>query len=66
MYTEEDDKVIEKFCRDRVGSTWHGLGTLAMKPREDNGVVDKKLNVYNVENLKVAGKLNLFLIMIRK
>lgn len=64
MYAEEDDKAIEELCRERVGSTWHGLGTLAMKPREDNGVVDKELNVYDVENLKVAGKSNLFLIMI--
>lgn len=66
MYTEEDNKAIEQFCRDHVASTWHGLGTLAMKPREDNGVVDKELNVYSVENLKVAGKLNLFFIIIRK
>ena len=26
-----------------------------MKPREQGGVVDAKLNVYGVENLKVAG-----------
>lgn len=37
-----------------------------MKPREDNGVVDKELNVYGVENLKVAGKSNLFLIMVQE
>ena len=26
-----------------------------MKPREEGGVVDSKLNVYGVEGLKVAG-----------
>ena len=31
------------------------LGTCAMKPREEGGVVDSKLNVYGVEGLKVAG-----------
>lgn len=61
MYTEEDDKAIEHLVRTRVASTWHGLGTAAMMPREDGGVVDKDLNVYGVANLKVAGKLNLYL-----
>jgi alcohol oxidase len=27
-----------------------------MKPREQNGVVNSKLNVYGTQNLKVAGK----------
>lgn len=27
-----------------------------MKKREDGGVVDSRLNVYGVKNLKVAGK----------
>ena len=28
-----------------------------MKPREQGGVLDPRLNVYGVENLKVAGEL---------
>ena len=32
----------------------HQLGTCAMKPREQGGVVDAKLNVYGVHGLKVA------------
>jgi len=30
-------------------------GTCAMKPRDQGGVVDERLNVYGVKNLKVAG-----------
>ena len=35
--------------------TLQQLGTCAMKPREAMGVVDPRLNVYGVRNLKVAG-----------
>ena len=35
-----------------------------MKPREKEGVVDDRLNVYGVQNLKIAG--NLFIILLRK
>ena len=30
-------------------------GTCAMKPRDQGGVVDERLNVYGIQNLKVAG-----------
>ncbi|KAK1222865.1 hypothetical protein PQX77_014287 [Marasmius sp. AFHP31] len=53
-YTEEDDKAIDHWHRQAVETTWHSLGTCAMKPREKGGVVDSKLNVYGVQNLKVA------------
>ncbi|KAF5390895.1 hypothetical protein D9757_004474 [Collybiopsis confluens] len=33
---------------------FYTLGTCAMKPRDTGGVVDPRLNVYGVENLKVA------------
>ena len=32
------------------------LGTCAMKPRAEGGVVDSKLDVYGVEGLKIAGR----------
>ncbi|KAG2153872.1 GMC oxidoreductase-domain-containing protein [Suillus clintonianus] len=54
IYTAEDDKAIEKFHRDNVQTTWHSLGTCAMKPEADGGVLDARLNVYGVSNLKVA------------
>ncbi|KAK4099141.1 GMC oxidoreductase [Parathielavia hyrcaniae] len=53
-YSAEDDAAIEKFMRENMETTWHSLGTLKMAPRENMGVVDKDLNVYGVERLKVV------------
>ncbi|KAJ8701473.1 hypothetical protein PTI98_000245 [Pleurotus ostreatus] len=54
VYSAEDDKAIDEFHQKFVATTWHSLGTCAMKPRQDGGVVDSRLNVYGVKNLKVA------------
>ena len=51
-YTKEDDDAIDDWIADHVETTWHSLGTCAMKPREQGGVVDKRLNVYGTQNLK--------------
>lgn len=53
-YSAEDDKAIEECIRMNLNTTWHSLGTCAMKPREKGGVVDKDLNVYGTRGLKVA------------
>ncbi|TVY82378.1 Alcohol oxidase [Lachnellula suecica] len=53
-YTAEDDAIIEEWIRGHVDTTWHSLGTCKMAPREDFGVVDSSLSVYDVENLKIA------------
>ncbi|KNZ73897.1 Alcohol oxidase [Termitomyces sp. J132] len=53
-YTAEDDQAIDEYHRKTVETTWHSIGTCAMKPREKGGVVDPRLNVYGVQNLKVA------------
>ncbi|KAK7436184.1 hypothetical protein VKT23_019260 [Stygiomarasmius scandens] len=53
-YTKEDDLAIDEFHREILNTAWHSLGTCAMKPRSQNGVVDSKLNVYGVEGLKVV------------
>lgn len=53
-YTEEDNAAIDDYHRLKVATTWHSLGTCAMKPRSQGGVVDSHLNVYGVQNLKVA------------
>ncbi|KIK41291.1 GMC oxidoreductase [Suillus luteus UH-Slu-Lm8-n1] len=54
IYTTEDDEAIDKFHRDYIQTSWHSLGTCAMKPESDRGVVDARLNVYGVTGLKVA------------
>ncbi|KAG2115188.1 GMC oxidoreductase-domain-containing protein [Suillus discolor] len=54
IYTAEDDEAIDRYHRGRMQTTWHSLGTCAMKPRADQGVIDSRLNVYGVTNLKVA------------
>ncbi|KAJ7045930.1 GMC oxidoreductase-domain-containing protein [Mycena alexandri] len=54
VYSAEDDKAIDTYLRQFVGTSWHSLGTCAMKPLEKGGVVDSNLNVYGVKNLKIA------------
>ncbi|KAJ7136140.1 GMC oxidoreductase-domain-containing protein [Mycena epipterygia] len=54
IYSAEDDKALDAYLRLSVQTTWHSLGTCAMKPLEQGGVVDSKLNVYGVKNLKVV------------
>ncbi|KAI0294584.1 alcohol oxidase-like protein [Russula brevipes] len=53
-YSEEDERALEAYARATVTTTWHALGTCAMKPRNQRGVVDSLLNVYGVQRLKVA------------
>lgn len=53
-YGAEDDAAIEAFVREKVGTTWHSLGTCKMGKREEGGVVDARLGVHGVEGLKLA------------
>jgi len=53
VYSKEDDGAIDAFHRRTVGTSWHSIGTCAMK-RGKGGVVDDRLNVYGVLNLKIA------------
>ncbi|EMC96378.1 hypothetical protein BAUCODRAFT_122385 [Baudoinia panamericana UAMH 10762] len=52
-YSAEDDQAIEQDLRERVGTTWHSMGTCRMGPQDEGGVVDERLNVYGVRGLKV-------------
>ncbi|OSX63205.1 hypothetical protein POSPLADRAFT_1045608 [Postia placenta MAD-698-R-SB12] len=54
QYSAADDMAIDAFHKEVVATMWHSLGTCAMKPREQGGVVDSALNVYGVKGLKVA------------
>ncbi|KAF8813189.1 alcohol oxidase [Phlegmacium glaucopus] len=53
-YSKEDDDAIDEHHRRSAETTWHSIGTCAMKPRAQGGVVDERLNVYGVQNLKIA------------
>ncbi|PPQ69811.1 hypothetical protein CVT25_009748 [Psilocybe cyanescens] len=54
VYSKEDDDAIDEYHRRNVETTWHSIGTCAMKPREQRGVVDERLNVHGIQGLKVA------------
>ncbi|RFU24646.1 hypothetical protein B7463_g11689, partial [Scytalidium lignicola] len=40
--------------KQNLGTQWHPIGTCAMLPRADRGVVDHNLKVYGVQNLRVV------------
>lgn len=54
QYSADDDKAIEQCIRETVGTTWHSISTCKMAPREENGVVDGRLNVWGTKGLKLA------------
>ncbi|EJD41712.1 hypothetical protein AURDEDRAFT_115327 [Auricularia subglabra TFB-10046 SS5] len=54
VYTAEDDEALDRWIRTTVRTMWHSMGTCAMKPQSQGGVLDPRLNVYGVEGLKVA------------
>ncbi|KIL67122.1 GMC oxidoreductase [Amanita muscaria Koide BX008] len=54
VYSKDDNEAIDQYHREKVATTWHSLGTCAMKPKENGGVVDPRLNVYGTQCLKVA------------
>ncbi|KAI0117385.1 putative GMC oxidoreductase [Daldinia grandis] len=49
-----DPDVAREYIRARSISMWHPAGTCAMLPEEKGGVVNNKLKVYGVENLRVV------------
>ena len=53
-YSNEDDAAIEEWIRGNLNTTWHSLGTCAMREKAKGGVVDADLNVYGTVGLKVA------------
>ncbi|KAK6903348.1 hypothetical protein I203_108613 [Kwoniella mangroviensis CBS 8507] len=55
-YSAEDDRVIELYVRENVATAYHSIGTCAMRGRDAMGVVDARLNVHGVKNLKVAAE----------
>jgi choline dehydrogenase-like flavoprotein len=50
----QTDAEWETYIRNNVFTFHHPLGTCAMLPKKDGGVVDPQLRVYGVENLRVV------------
>jgi len=48
------DEAIGKHIKETTSGSFHPLGTAAMLPRKDNGVVDENLKVYGTTNLRVV------------
>ena len=48
-----DDDWLE-YARSNMASIWHPVGTCAMLPKENGGVVDAELKVYGVQGLRVV------------
>ncbi|KAM6500141.1 GMC oxidoreductase domain containing protein [Amanita muscaria] len=53
-YSNDDDEAIDQYHKEIVATTFHSMGTCAMKPKEGGGVVDPMLNVYGTQCLKIA------------
>ncbi|KAJ7627826.1 alcohol oxidase [Mycena polygramma] len=49
----QTDDEIKDFIRSTVDTVFHPVGTAAMLPREDGGVVDPSLKVYGTANVRV-------------
>ncbi|KAF4586355.1 hypothetical protein EYR38_010631 [Pleurotus pulmonarius] len=48
------DEEIKAFIKDNLSTVFHPVGTAAMLPRGDGGVVDETLKVYGTQNLRVV------------
>ena len=53
-YSAEDEKVLRRWIQGNAGTTWHPLGTCQVAPKSKGGVVDERLRVYGVKNLRVC------------
>lgn len=51
-FTELD--AVKEYIKGRSISMWHPAGTCAMLPESKGGVVDTRLKVYGIENLRIV------------
>lgn len=52
--TKLDRARAVEFVKKATISSWYPIGTCAMMPKADGGVVDERLRVYGVKNLRVV------------
>ncbi|KAF1936827.1 glucose-methanol-choline oxidoreductase-like protein [Clathrospora elynae] len=50
---DDDDEAIVAYIKANTIPNWHATGTVRMLPKDDGGVVDSRLRVYDVEGLRV-------------
>lgn len=50
----DSDEDWLSYARSNMASIWHPVGTCAMLPKEDGGVVNAELKVYGVQRLRVV------------
>ena len=48
------DETLKEYIKNNCGCVYHPLGSAAMLPREDGGVVDPQLKVYGTANVRVV------------
>ncbi|KAJ8094422.1 hypothetical protein PM082_010856 [Marasmius tenuissimus] len=48
------DEELVAWLKENLGTNYHFVGTAAMLPREEGGVVDSEFRVYGTQNLRVA------------
>lgn len=52
-YSHQTKDSIEAWCRATLNTADHPMGSCSMLPKAEGGVVDNRLKVYGVENLRV-------------
>ena len=53
-FHELDETNVEDFVRNSFSSEYHPIGTCAMGPREQGGVVSERMLVHGTRNLRVV------------
>ncbi|KAL8696413.1 MAG: hypothetical protein Q9201_007672, partial [Fulgogasparrea decipioides] len=53
-FYELNEANVEAFVKNSFSSEYHPMGTCAMGPRKEGGVVDEKLKVHGTRNLRVV------------
>lgn len=53
-FYELNEENVEEFVRDSFSSEYHPIGTCAMGPRSEGGVVDERLRVHGTKGLRVV------------
>ncbi|KAL0067216.1 hypothetical protein AAF712_005786 [Marasmius tenuissimus] len=53
-FLNSTDEELVAWLKENLGTNYHFVGTAAMLPREEGGVVDSEFRVYGTQNLRVA------------